>query len=116
MPWRPHGKARVSPSGPSAFGVCDRCGMWYNLKDLQFQYEWGGSRLTNQNILVCNRCLDIPQQQLRSIIIPADPVPVFNPRPERFREEVPNYRVTQDSNVRVTEDGNYRVTEGGGNG
>lgn len=38
----------------------------------------------NQNFLVCDRCYDTPQEQLRSIILPADPVPVQNPRPERY--------------------------------
>jgi hypothetical protein len=41
----------------------------------------------NTRILVCNRCFDKPQQQLRAIIIPADPLPIRNPRVEPFAED-----------------------------
>lgn len=81
---RPHGRARVNKSSPKAWGICDSCGFLYVKKDLQFQYEWAGNRLVNQNMLVCDRCYDIPQEQLRSIVLPADPVPIQNPRPERY--------------------------------
>ena len=40
--------------------------------------------MINKRILVCRRCLDRPQQQLRAIVIPADPVPIKNPRTEPF--------------------------------
>jgi hypothetical protein len=33
---------------------------------------------------VCDRCLDTPQQQLRAIIVTADPLPIINARPEQF--------------------------------
>jgi hypothetical protein len=55
-----------------------------NFVDLQWQYEWRGAALQNTRILVCNRCLDTPQQQLRSIIIPRDPEPIVNARVEPF--------------------------------
>lgn len=38
----------------------------------------------NLRILVCPPCIDRPQQQLRAIVIPADPVPIRNPRIEPF--------------------------------
>lgn len=82
------GRARVSARRPQAQAVCDRCGMWYNHVDLVWQYDWAGSSLVNKRILVCKRtCLDKPQQQLRAIIIPADPVPIKNPRTEPFNED-----------------------------
>jgi len=37
----------------------------------------------HQNMLVCDTCYDTPQEQLRSIVLPADPTPIVNPRPER---------------------------------
>lgn len=47
--------------------------------------DWRGTSLQNLWIRVCKRtCLDTPQQQLRSITLPADPVPVWQPRPENF--------------------------------
>ena len=74
------GRARVSSKNPQALAVCDRCSMWYNHSDLAWQYDWGGASLINKRILVCQPCNDIPQNQLRAIVLPADPVPVMNPR------------------------------------
>jgi len=82
------GRAHTSISRPSAFAVCDRCGLWYNHKDLVWQFDWAGSSLVNKRILVCTRtCRDKPQNQLRAVIIPADPVPIQNPRTEPFTED-----------------------------
>ncbi len=81
---RPHGHYRVDPSEPRAKAVCDRCGFWYQLSTLKWQYEWAGPRLQNLRFYVCDSCLDKPQINLKTIVIPADPVPVYNPRPEAF--------------------------------
>lgn len=82
------GRAYASVSRPSAFAVCDRCGMWYLHKNLVWQYDYAGSGLVNKRLLVCTRtCRDVPQAQLRAIIIPADPVPTQNPRTEPFTED-----------------------------
>ena len=81
------GRARTSSTRPQAFAVCDRCGIWYNHVDLKWQYDWRGTSLQNLRFLVCRRCLDKPQQQLRAIILPADPVPINNPRIEPFAED-----------------------------
>lgn len=35
-------------------------------------------------ILVCQSCYDKPQEQLRTVILPPDPVPIMNPRPEDY--------------------------------
>lgn len=81
---RPHGRATADRHSPRAWAICDSCGFLYNKRELQWQFDWAGNRLVNQNFLVCNRCYDIPQEQLRAIVLPADPVPVQNPRPERY--------------------------------
>lgn len=78
------GRARTNASAPQAHAICDRCGFRYNHVDLKWQYQYAGAGLQNLRILVCCRCLDTPQDQLRSIVIPADPVPVINPRPEFY--------------------------------
>ena len=78
------GRARVSSKNPQALAVCDRCGMWYNHVDLAWQFDWGGASLINKRILVCNPCNDIPQNQLRAIVLPADPMPIVNPRTEPY--------------------------------
>jgi hypothetical protein len=87
MSWRPHGHAKVNARSPQAWAVCDRCGLVYNRVDLQWQMEWAGVKLINLQLLVCRKCLDKPQEQLRSQILPADPPPVLNPRPENFAAE-----------------------------
>jgi hypothetical protein len=115
MAWRPHGRARVNSRDPSAFGVCDRCGMWYNLSQLQWQMQWAGNQLVNLRLLVCTQtCLDVPQQQLRSVIIPGDPPPVRNPRPQDFDIANNDYRVTQADDRRITQDDSPRVTQENG--
>ncbi len=78
------GRARTSAKNPQAKGVCDRCGIWYTLVDLNWQFDWRGTSLQNLWIRVCDRCTDTPQAQLRAITLPADPVPVWQPRPESF--------------------------------
>ncbi len=109
--WHPTGRARVSSRRPSAHAVCDRCQFRYNLGDLRFQHQWTGDQLQNIQLLVCRHCYDTPQQQLRAIIIPADPLPVLNPRPEQYIEEVWTYRTTQSGAVRVTQSGAIRVVD-----
>jgi hypothetical protein len=78
------GRARLNPRKPSAFGVCDRCGTWYLLNDLGRQFQWTGPALQDLGILVCARCNDVPQEQFRTVILPPDPVPRINPRPEVY--------------------------------
>lgn len=114
------GRARVSSRNPQAFGVCDRCGFWYNHVDLQWQYDWAGASLINKRILVCDTCNDTPQQQLRAIALPADPVPVMNPRTEPYLSDETNTRQVSGYNTvdPVTgipiPGGAYRVTTAGG--
>lgn len=79
------GRARTSARSPTAQAVCDRCGMWYSISETVMQVDWRGTALQNLYIRVCKRtCLDVPQQQLRAISLPADPTPVWQPRPENF--------------------------------
>jgi hypothetical protein len=66
--------------------------MRYNWVDLQWQYEWRGPVIQNIRILVCKPCLDIPQEQLRAIVVPADPVPIINARPQDFEIAESDYR------------------------
>lgn len=97
------GRARTSSTNPQAHAICDRCGGRYNHVDLRWQVDWAGSGLINKRMLVCNNCLDVPQQQLRAITIPADPVPIMNPRVQDFSVAETNYRmVSGDDTVDVT--------------
>jgi hypothetical protein len=119
------GRARVSARSPRAAGQCDRCGFLYTHSDLRWQFDYAGAGLINKRMLVCRRCEDIPQNQLRAIVIPADPMPIQNPRVPNYAEAASNTRVTsgqnttdpttgipvQGGNVRITEDDDVRVTQ-----
>lgn len=87
MSLRPHGRASVDARSPRAWGVCDRCGFLYNHNQLTWQMEWRGTSLQNIRMLVCPTCLDTPQTQLKRILLPADPVPVQNARPENYVQD-----------------------------
>lgn len=81
------GRASVSVTNPRAFGVCDRCGCWYNRDQLANQFEWRGAALMPTYQYVCPRCYDTPNEQLRAIVIPPDPLPVIQPRVEFFLQD-----------------------------
>jgi hypothetical protein len=84
------GRATTSSRNPRAHAICDRCGFRYNHLDLKFQFDWAGASLINKRMLVCNPCYDTPQNQLRAIILPADPMPIMNPRTEPFASDETN--------------------------
>ena len=92
---RPHGRARVNPTAPEAQAQCDLCSEWFNLVDLKFQYIWTGTHLQNIRSLRCYRCLDVPNEQYRTLILPPDPMPVLNARVPDFEYEEQTVMVTQ---------------------
>ena len=110
------GRAFTDPSNPRAFGVCDRCAIWYNHDRLRWQYDWAGASIINKRILVCDTCYDNPQEQLRAIVLPADPVPVMNPRVEPYawdeidRRQVSGYDTTNSATGIPVQAGPIRVT------
>jgi hypothetical protein len=93
------GRARTSAKNPRAFGVCDRCGIWYNFNTLKWQYDWRGTSLQNLRFLVCDRCYDLPQEQLRSIVVPPDPTPIMNARVEAFQADETDYLTVGQGSV-----------------
>jgi hypothetical protein len=118
------GRARTSAKNPQAHAICDRCGGRVNHVDLSWQFDWAGSSLINKRILVCDHCTDTPQQQLRSIVLPADPPVILNARPEYFIQAETNFRQTLNNTVnfktgipvpggdtRITEADDPRVTQ-----
>lgn len=92
------GRAKTNPRAPQAHAICDRCGWRYNRVDLAWQFDWAGASLINKRILVCDTCYDEPQQQLRAIVVPADPVPIENPRIEYYVDDETDYRFTSGQN------------------
>jgi len=119
------GRARTSATNPQAHAICDRCGFRYNHVNLKWQYDWAGASLINKRMLVCNTCYDVPQEQLRAIVVPADPMPIINPRVQDFVTAEQNTRVTSGQNsvdpvtgipiingdTRITQADEVRVTQ-----
>jgi hypothetical protein len=122
---RPHGRAKVNARNPEAFAICDGCGFLYQHSELRFQLQWSGNKLVNLRQLNCRRCNDIPQTQLRAIVLPADPMPIMNPRVQNYQAASTDYRATSGQNtinqrtgipipgntLRITENDDYRVTQ-----
>lgn len=100
--------------GPWAY--CDLCNFRYLHRDLSWQHQWNGAQLVNQRILVCPRCLDVPQEQLRAIFIGPDPYPVKDARPGFTYGQQIDYRATQTGDERITQGGDPRIIETGNRG
>lgn len=93
------GRARTSARKPQAHAICDRCGFRYNFVDLTWQFDWRGAALQNLRILVCRRCIDKAQDQLRAIVLPADPTPIVNARTQDFEVAETDYRAVSRPTV-----------------
>jgi hypothetical protein len=78
------GRARTSSTHPEAFGVCQRCGFWFNRNRLRNQMEWRGSSILPTWVFVCDACYDTPFEPNRAFVTPADPIPVQLALPEDF--------------------------------
>lgn len=107
MAYRWHPKnAEVDSDNPRAWGTCDRCGFVWNLDRLCWQYDFQGTnQLQNTRLLVCPPCYDVPQPQLAPYILPPDPPPIFNARPENYSLDEASYLLTQDGSIITTQDG-----------
>ena len=101
------GRARVDPRNPRAYAICDRTGFRVQHNTLRWQFEWQGTQLQNQRILVRPESLDEPNPQLRAYSPPPDPVPIPNPRPD-LSEMVSSY-----TPYLTDEDGNLLTDEFG---
>ena len=79
------GFARVSTRQPEAFAICDTCGHLFNHTSLVQQMEFHGNSIRPTGFMVCTRtCTDTPQPQISTPILPNDPYPIKNPRPELY--------------------------------
>jgi hypothetical protein len=98
-------RTSVDPDSPRAWATDDQSGFITNHDELRWQYDWAGTQLVNKRLLVHPDFLDLPQRQLGSLVLPPDPVPIMNARPE-------NYPIDEEQDVRVTMDGSVRVLMG----
>ena len=85
MSWRPHPRrTTLDINDPDPWGTSDRSGFIGNHSEMVFQYVWGGNQLINTGVLVHPDELDLPNEQFRTLILPPDPDPLFNARPEPY--------------------------------
>ena len=76
--------SNVFAQGKRAFGFCDRCSFRFPLADLQWQ--WVNRQQTG--LKVCDQCLDIDHEQLRTDELPgADAIALRDPRPDKNLSE-----------------------------
>lgn len=106
---RPHPRrARTDPSSPRAWATSDRSGFIGNHENLQWQYEWAGTKLINKRVLVYADEYDTPNRQLGIIILPADPLPIRNARVENYAiDEYPVSTLTTENGAVLIIDGKF---------
>lgn len=85
--WRYHGMTTSDPYNAKGRGSCDRCTQQWDLNQLQYQYDFRGDTLTNTRFRVCPPCMDKPYEGNRPIKLPADPIPLLDPRVEPLQAE-----------------------------
>src|SRR6266699_3735482 len=108
-------RAATSRRSPRAHAICDRCGFRFNHDQLSWQYQWAGPKLQNLRLLVCKRCLDVPQEQLRTVVLPPDPVSIRDPRPENYENSNnPNSPVGQAPTSALAGSNIGTLIQGGG--
>lgn len=94
----PRGASRDPHQGPWA--TCDRCGFIYSMSRMQFQYDYtGGPEPQNLNLLVCSKCLDNLDFQRKFFVLPGDPQPFMNTRPEAYVADETNWLTTEDGDI-----------------
>ena len=112
MAYRWHPKnAETNADSPRSWGSCDRCGMIWNLDQLQWQYAYQGSQTPqNTRFLVCPRHLDQLNEQDSPNLLSPDPLPVYNARPEPYTLDEASWLSTQDGDRITTQDGELFTT------
>ncbi len=92
MGWQAYkGHAELDVENIRAFAICDRCCELWNHDQLSWQWDFRGPSLQNIRILVCPNCLDDPNATLRTIVLPADPIPVYNARIDQYTNPAADY-------------------------
>ncbi len=99
---KPKYASRDAHAGP--WTVCSDCGLQWSQKDMQFQYDYvGGPTPINLMYLRCPRCVAPLTEQRRLLIIPPDPPPLFNTRPENYYVDEARFLLTEDLDIITTE-------------
>lgn len=108
--WKPK-YAEVDPDNPVAWATCDRCGRINNINKLTWQFDYRGtSQLQNLRILVCQPCYDVPNPQFQPYILPPDPPPIYNARPENYVLDETSWLTTEDGTIINAQDDEPLIT------
>lgn len=102
-------RTTTDPTQPSAWGTCDRSGFILDHRNMRQQFEWAGTKLINKQLLVAPDMEDRPNRQLGTIILPPDPVPILNARPENYYVEEQTIRLQQNGQARYQMNGQIRL-------
>ena len=101
---------RFDARDPRAIAICDGCGFQVQHNILREKMEYrGGSTPVGTGLLVCPRCDDVPNPMGQLQVLPPDPVPVRNPRPD-FTPTW--YLLTEDGDILTDENGDPFVVDG----
>jgi hypothetical protein len=75
------------------------------------QSEWRGLRLMGINLTVDHKCLDKPQRQLGTIILPPDPPAIIGALPEPYAIDEYWPRLIEGGQPRVLQGGRARYLQ-----
>lgn len=107
MAYRWHPKnSETDPDAPTAWATADCCGFIWPITKLIWQYQFQGTMVPqNTRMLVCPKHVDPLNYQLQAYILPPDPLPVMNARPEPYALDESSWLGTQDGDTITTQDG-----------
>lgn len=78
---------------------------------MSFQYDFAGTSVPiNTQLLRCPKCITPLTWQKKLLVIPPDPPPIFNTRPEPLTVDNTNWLVTDDDDIITTESGDPFTT------
>lgn len=111
MTRRPHPKYASNDAHDGPWTVCDRCGFNWSQNRMAWQFDYrGGSTPQKTGFLHCPRCMDGLNFQQKLVIIPPDPPPFFNTRPEPYAVDETNWLTTESGDILTTESGVELIT------
>lgn len=106
---KPKYASRDATHGP--WVTCGECGLLWSQCDMAFQFDFqGGPVPINLNLLRCPKCITPYTWQRKLLIIPPDPPPFFNTRPENYTVDETQWLTTQDGDILTTQSGDDLIT------
>lgn len=116
MAWRPHPRrTTLNINHPDPWATSDRSGFIGDHSKMLFQLQYAGSQLINTGLLVHPDEYDDPNPQFMTIVLPPDPDPLMNARPEPYVIDETDWLTTGirggGGDILTTQDGELYVTQ-----